>query len=292
MYRILLLLSWLLLSGCEKALFHPDSYLYRTPDAYQLQYEEHCFDAADGTKLHGWWLKPATVSKGLMVVAHGNAQNISSHFTGWVWLVKAGYELFIYDYRGFGASGGSLGLAEAVSDTQRAMHYAAKRYRGDKYLCGESIGGLLVINALSRESFDNYRFAIIHSGMSDLQELGREVMARGWLSWPFQWLAYPLLSDEYDPIDKLGDVSVPLLFVAGSADRVIPANHSWQLFDAAKRPKEFWLVPGAGHIGAFESETVQRELLDYLEHYPDASKPSTMKIFDNFDRITPTNTKE
>lgn len=285
MYKVLITLFLFIFSGCEKQIFYPDSHIYRTPEEFQVKYDEVHFSSQDGTKLHGWWLKPDGYSNGLMVVAHGNAQNLSSHFTGWVWLVKAGYELFIFDYRGYGESDGEVDLEDALDDTVAAMQYAQEHYRGNLYICGQSIGGMLVINALSRHPFKRYRFAIIDSTYSELEEIGRETLSRTLITWPFQWMAYPLLTDRFDPIDKLGAVEIPLLFITGSADKLIPPNHSWQLFDAAKRPKEFWLVPEVGHIRSFDEREVQKELLYYLKHYPERSKPSTMKIFDNFDKI-------
>ncbi len=286
MYKLLLSLFLLIFSGCEGILFHPDHQVYRTPDYYQLRYNEIDFRSKDGTRLHGWWLKPEKVSKGLMVVAHGNAQNITAHFTGWVWLVEAGYELFIFDYQGYGASEGEVDMGKAIDDTEAALKYAQANYDGDRFACGQSLGGVLLINVLAKEPYPAYRFVIIDSAFSDLEEIGKEVLSRSYLTWPFQWMAYPTLTEKYNPVDKLARVERPLLFIAGSADEVVPANHSWQLFDAAKRPKEFWLVPGAGHISALNVKEIQKALLEYMEHVPDLSAPSTLKIFDNLDKIT------
>lgn len=267
-------------------LFHPDHHVYRTPDHYQLSYEEIHFRSKDETLLHGWWLKPKEESKGLMVVVHGNAQNLTSHFESWVWLVEAGYELFIFDYRGYGASEGEVDIEMAIEDTDAALHYAQEHYNGDLFACGQSLGGMLLINSLAKEPYPAYRFVIIDSTYSDLEEMGKELLSRSFITWPFQWLAYPLLSDNYNPIDKLNEIERPLLFVAGSEDAIISPNQSWQLFHAASRPKELWVVPGAEHISALNVEGVQETLLHYMKDFPDHSAPSTLKIFDNLDKIT------
>jgi len=265
-------------------LFHPDHRVYRTPSEDHLSYEEHYFTSQDGTRLHGWWVSPQGVSKGVMVVVHGNAQNLSAHYRGWVWLVKAGYELFIFDYRGYGKSEGEPGLKPAIEDTMAALEFARKHSQSPLFACGQSLGGVLLSNALASGPYTDYQLAIIDSAYSELEEMGRTVLSRSFLTWPFQWVAYPVLSDAYDPLDKIAQVRVPLLFIAGSQDSIIPPNNSWQLFDAASRPREIWLVKGAGHIRAMDELVIQKALLDYLQKGATNSRYSEMRIYDEIER--------
>lgn len=288
MKKLLLIAVMLLLGGCSSLMFYPDSVTYRTPQQYGLHYEDHYFLTEEKTWLHGWWLKPEGESKGLMVVAHGNAENLSSHFTGWTWLVEAGYEVFIFDYRGYGKSGGKPGLEEAVGDTAAALEYAQSHYDGELFACGQSIGGALLINALAQKPYPRYRAAVIDSSYSDLERIGRDILSRSLITWPFQWMAYLLLDERYNPVEHLSELRLPLLFIAGSKDIIISPNHSWQLFDAAGRPKEFWLVTGAGHINAMGHPDIQKALLEYLENPSAPQHYSTMKIYDNLGRITKT----
>ena len=289
MYKTLFLFVLIIFSGCSNMVFHPDSHVYRTPDKYELLYQDIDFTSSDGTMLHGWWLKPQTDSKGLMVVVHGNAQNLSAHFVSWVWLVEAGYELFIFDYRGYGKSEGEEELDKVIEDTTAALHYAREHYEGDLYVSGQSLGGVLLTNALAREPYPRYKLAIIDSCYSDLEEMGKDVLSRSFITWPFQWVSYLVLTDEYNPIDRVGKIDVPMLFIAGSKDAIIPPNNSWQLFDAASRPKEFWLVNTAGHTNAMNNPTIQRDLLEYLKAIPVEPDYSALKIYDNLDKITKKN---
>lgn len=283
MHNTLLFVLALLLSGCSGMLFHPDNRLYDTPGAHGVAYEEVYFASSDATRLHGWWLKPQGRSKGVMVVAHGNAENLSSHFRGWVWLAKEGYGVFIFDYRGYGKSDGEAGLDGAVADTVAALRYAQDRFDGALYACGQSLGGVLLLNALAQERYPRYRGIIIDSSYSTLERVAGEVLAKSWLTWPFQWVPYLSVKGEHDPIKKLGRIHQPLLFVAGGRDGIISPNHSWQLFDAARRPKEFWLVPEAGHIDAMSRPAVQKALLEFLAEPATPSRYSAMKIYDNLD---------
>jgi hypothetical protein len=62
-----------------------------------------------------------------------------------------------------------------------------------------------------------------------------------WL--PARWL----LMDRYPSIDRIRSVHVKLLVIAGDRDDVVPEWQSRRLYDAANQPKEYVLVPGAGH---------------------------------------------
>lgn len=279
-FYFVLLLASLMLAGCEAMLFHPDKTLYATPADFNISYRPVTFGSLDGTALSGWWIAPDTDPKGSVLVVHGNAENISSHFLGFGWLVRAGYEVFIFDYRGYGASQGKPDLEGAVQDTQAALRYVQRARKGDIVVIGQSLGGALLFNALAREDPRRVALAVFDSTFASLREAGEDVLARSALTWPFQWMADLVLSDDYDPIRFAGRLTLPKLYIAGSKDTVISPNHSWQLFDASARPRTFWLVEEAGHICAFSQSVVQARFLRFLTHPrfdPDASE---MLIFD------------
>jgi uncharacterized protein len=268
------------LAGCEGMVFHPDRKVYATPADFNVSYRAVTFDSRDGTRLSGWWMEPDGTPEGTVLVAHGNAENISSHFAGFGWLVRAGYEVFIFDYRGYGKSEGEPGLEGAVQDTQAALEYVLQRRRGEIIAVGQSLGGALLINALSRRGSARVRLAVFDSAFASLPEAGEDVLARSALTWPFQWGAALALTDRYDPIGLVPKLDVPKLYIAGSRDAIVSPNHSWQLFDASKRPRAFWLIEGAGHISAFEHPDVRRRFLAFLRHPAFDPDASAMLIFD------------
>jgi alpha-beta hydrolase superfamily lysophospholipase len=282
------LLSFLLalsFQGCSSLFFYPDQITYRTPQFYELAYDDLYFASTDSLSLHAWHIYPrpeAAASKGLIFVAHGNAQNLSSHFASWVWLVEEGYELFIFDYRGYGESQGSVDIKGAVEDTQAALEYLEAHYKGDYFACGQSLGGSLLLNALHKRANNRIRAVIIDSAFMGFADIVNEKMAQSWLSWPFQWVAYLTLSSKYDAKQKLSQINAPLLFVHGSLDRIVSPNNSWQLFEDARMPKEFWLVKEAGHIQALENEKVREDFLDFLRKHRGHFNPaySAMKIYE------------
>src|SRR4051794_28452662 len=105
----------LCLSGCGHMLFQPIREELNHPEDFGYRPDRVSFASEDGTRLSGWYFK-AKDPKGVIVFFHGNGENISTHFAALVWVLDHGYEFFIFDYRGYGASEGELDRAGAVSD--------------------------------------------------------------------------------------------------------------------------------------------------------------------------------
>ncbi|MHC3994877.1 alpha/beta hydrolase [Thiomicrolovo sp. ZZH C-3] len=270
----------LALWGCEAMVFQPDSRLYATPTDLNLSYREVHFNSKDGTRLSGWWLEPPSARLGTVIIVHGNAQNISAHFLGFDWLVRAGYEAFIFDYRGYGASEGTPALEGAVEDTEAALAYVLARRGGKVTVIGQSLGGALLFNALARQGTERIALAVFDSTFASLPQAGREALDRSVVGWPVQWSASLALTDRFDPIGIAPSLTVPKLYLAGSKDSIISPNHSWQLFDASARPRAFWLVTDAGHINAFAHPRVRNRFLAFLRRPRFDQDASAMLIFD------------
>ena len=118
----------LFLTGCAGRMFYyPNSRVYHQPEEAQLTHEEVLFEAADGVHLHGWFLPAVGEAKGTVIHFHGNAQNITAHFAFAFWLPREGFNLFVFDYRGYGKSEGSPTRRGLQQDGAAAIRYVATR---------------------------------------------------------------------------------------------------------------------------------------------------------------------
>ena len=131
---------------------------------------------------------------------------------------------------------------------------------------GQSLGGSLAITALAASPRrDQVQALIVEGAFTSYRALAREKLAGFWPTWPLQAPLGLTIDDRYRPIDVIGKLApLPLLIVQGEADRVVPPDHAVALYEAARPPKTLWLVPGAGHIGAFTTAASRAELLGYL----------------------------
>lgn len=241
-------------SGCSGVFLQPDRALHAKPEQVGAAWEEARFASADGTPLTGLWL-PARPGpgKGVLVHFHGNGQNMTSHFLYVWWLTLEGWDVFAFDYRGYGASGGEKSLGGAVEDGVAALQYARGRAAGRPLVVvGQSLGGAISLASLEKDGGEGVKGLILDSTFASYRRIAREKLGMLWLTWPFQYPLSLLVSDSlaaerYARRRK----PLPLLMFHGERDPVVPAHHGRRLFDAALGPKEFVTVAGAGHNEAF-----------------------------------------
>jgi fermentation-respiration switch protein FrsA (DUF1100 family) len=259
----------LALGGCTGVIFQPMHELVLTPDQIGLEYEEVEFATADGVRLHGWFLPAQAPRRGSILFLHGNAQNISTHIASVAWLPADGFDVLLFDYRGYGRSEGSPSLPGLHLDFAAALEalFAHPKIDPDRVVVfGQSLGAALAITALAASPRrQQVRALIVEGAFTSYRALAREKLADFWLTWPVQAPLALTIDDRYRPIDVIGELApLPLLIVHGEADQVVPPDHALALYQAARPPKTLWLVPGAGHIGAFSTAANRAELVEYL----------------------------
>lgn len=274
MRQITFVLCLLFLSGCSNLIFQPSRFQYLDPAKLQknleIKIEDVYFKSLDGTKLHGWYL-PNQVGKtrGTILFLHGNAENISTHIKAVWWLPRTGYNLFMPDYRGYGFSEGEPDLEGVHADVQSAMEYLFARQDVDQknlLIYGHSMGGAVAITSLADSIYrDRFRGLIVEGTFTSYRTVAREAMARLWFTWLFQYPLSWTIRDDYRPIDAIPRISpIPLLIVHGSKDPIIGHHHGKRLYEAAKQPKEFWLMDNGRH-NVFHNARQRDRLLAWLD---------------------------
>jgi fermentation-respiration switch protein FrsA (DUF1100 family) len=271
--RLFPLLACLTLAGCSGLFFYPDPELQLTPDRAGLAYRDVRFKTADGLELHGWFLPadPAAAKSPActMLFLHGNAENVSTHIAGVWWLPARGVSVFMIDYRGYGLSEGEPSIGGLHRDVAAALDamLAMPDVDADRAVVfGQSLGGAVAITTVAQSKHrGRLRALIVEGAFSGFRSIVRDKMASGWLTWPLQWIPSLTISDDYKPLDSIRRLSpLPVLLVHGTGDRVIPPDNARALYEAAREPKELWLIPDAKHIAAFKAEENRARLVDYL----------------------------
>jgi uncharacterized protein len=266
------LLLPLSLVGCVSSPFyHPDSILYSTPASVGLKFESVVFASSDGTKLTGWFI-PATGyqdpknAKGTVVHFHGNAQNMSAHWEFVAWLPQRGFNVFVFDYRGFGASQGSPEPKGVFEDSHSALNYVRSRKDVDPerlIVLGQSLGGTNAIAAVGSGNRLGVKAMAIESTFYSYSSIANDKFSGAGM----------FIDDTYSADRQVGNLApIPLLLLHGTADPLIPYAHSQRLFDKAREPKTLITVEGGGHIDALTSRfgvKYQEALLNFF----DASLP-------------------
>jgi pimeloyl-ACP methyl ester carboxylesterase len=271
--RIAVVVFALTLAGCSRALFFPSKEVPLTPRALGLVYDDVGFASTDGTRLHGWFLHARPVgpeSPPTVVFLHGNAGNVANHLGGAAWLPGQGFQVFLFDYRGFGLSDGEPDVESVHRDAIAAIRAAAARDDVDQdriVVIGQSIGGAIALTAVASVDGDvPVRALVVDSAPSDFRGIAREKLGAFWLTWPLQYPLAWTVPAKPRPLEAAAALSGRrLLFIHGDHDSVVPPHHSFELA-AATAGSELLIVPGADHVQAFERPWVQRQVVSFLRN--------------------------
>jgi fermentation-respiration switch protein FrsA (DUF1100 family) len=215
--------------------------LTATPRAAGLDYEDVTLTTADNVKLHGWWV-PARNARGTVLLMHGNAGNIS-HRLGYLTMFnRLGYSVLLFDYRGYGKSGGHPDEEGTYRDAEAAwLHLTANRNVAarDIVMVAESLGGgVATWLALKYPP----RALVLASTFRSVPDLGAQI---------YPWLPVRLLARiTYDNLARIARVDAPVLIAHSRDDDVIPFAHGEALFAAAREPKQMLVLAG-GHNDGF-----------------------------------------
>jgi alpha-beta hydrolase superfamily lysophospholipase len=267
-------------TGCSRFFFFPDSVLRVTPDQLGLEYRDVAFASSDGVRLHGWLLPARGEAVGTIVFLHGNAQNISAHIASVYWLPATGFHVFLFDYRGYGISEGRPTLDDVHRDAEAALRRAVTLPGVDPAriaVFGQSLGGAIAATAVASVRDDvAVRALVLDSAFSDFRSIAREKLAAFWLTWPVQAPLAWTISDKYRPAESLARLhDMPVLIVQGDADDIVSPANAERLRAAAGPTAEVWLVPGAGHIAAFQQLEWRERLCDFLVRALRPEPPAT-----------------
>lgn len=269
----------MLLTGCSHLFYQPSREVFSNPKLASIPVEEVSFQSSDGTHLTGWFF-PATATRSgpldpgtpTVIQFHGNAQNMTSHFTSVYWMTEAGYQVFVFDYRGYGLSAGSpdqkglhLDALAAIATVQNKIPAGERNI----ILYGQSLGGAVLARALEDLPDRSRISAVILEGTFDsYRSIARNTLGRTWATFLFQPLASLLVSDEFSPENSFRKISpIPLLILHGERDPAIPASFGRRIYSLAGEPKSLRVIPRGRHIDAMsrESGKYRPELLKWLE---------------------------
>ncbi|MGH8380351.1 alpha/beta hydrolase [Pseudomonas sp.] len=267
-----LLLVLLSLGGCSSLLFYPEPGQPFTPQKAKLEYRDVTLTAADGTRLHGWWLpaKPGVDVKGTVLHLHGNGGNLAWHLGGSWWLPEQGYQVLLLDYRGYGLSQGKPQLPEVYLDIAAALAWLdqAPEVQGKpQVLLGQSLGGAMAIHYLAQRPEQAKRFkAMVFDGVpASYRQVGRFALSNSWMTWPFQVPLSWLVPDGDSAIHSITQLkTTPKLFFHSIDDPIVPLANGIQLYQAAPPPRVLQLTRG-GHVQTFAERTWRQVMLRFLD---------------------------
>jgi len=208
------------------------------PAPYGLLAEDVWFESGDGVELHGWWISHPR-ARATILYYHGNSGSIAHQIGIFRHLRRLRVNIFAFDYRGYGRSSGQpseRGLYRDARAAWKLLTGELGQTPDSIVLFGHSLGGAVAIDA----SLDCPAAGlIVQSTFTQMRDEVRAIMP----TLPLHLAA----RNQFRSIDKIGSVSMPKLFIHGTADGTVPFRLGEELFEAALEPKELYVVARAGH---------------------------------------------
>ena len=225
--------------------------------------------------MHGWRFHPTTSaldSRGFLVIYFpGNAGCRADRVGDCADFTQLGFEVILFDYRGYGDNEGSPSEALLAADAKLVwsfatseLHFPAERI----FFFGESLGGAVAIRLAAECSAAGNPPAalVLNSTFASLAETA----AWHYPAFPLQYV----LLDRYPSVARIALVTCPILQFHGTADQTVPFEQGRRLFDAAPAKssngmeKVFVEVPGGpahNFITMSDMQSAVRKLLARLE---------------------------
>lgn len=214
----------------------------------------------DGLRLLAWYLPG--VRDAAVVVSGGHRGRPGDVLGVSAALQRAGFHVVVYGWRGTPGSdpaAHTLGVFER-RDLEGAIDAIQGRL-GDVPvgLLGYSLGGAVSLVVAGEDP--RVRAVCADSAFSDPAGVLADGVERV-LRIPGAVLTAPVAAvvalrtgarlSDFSPLNAVGRIAPrPLLLIHGETDQAVPPSHARDLYEAAGEPRQLWLVPGAGHVGAY-----------------------------------------
>ena len=208
--------------------------------------ESVIFQNKDGANLNGWLLKPAgTVAPALtLFFLHGNGGNITTEYPLVMPFVKQGFQVFIFDYSGYGFSQGKAARGSLLSDSQAALNYCLSRpdIKNTRIIIyGQSLGGHLAATVAERNEALIHGL-VIEGAFSSYKDIAAFKSKMG-------IIARMLVKGNHSATRSIKQYHKPLLVIHSTEDPTIPFKMGRKIFDHANEPKSFYEIKGCHACG-------------------------------------------
>ncbi len=203
--------------------------------------EDVALHLVDGTALHARWF-PLQGAAGAALVCHSRAGNLSlelpaEQLAGWHQVV--GVSVLIFDYPGYGRSGGRPSEVGCYAAAEAAYTWLTREQGiepSQVLLYGRSLGGAVAAELGGRRP---HRALVLVSPPTSLPDVALDY---------FPLLpARLLMRNRFDTLARVGQCSRPVFVAHGTRDRLVSFAQGRAVCAAANEPKRFLTVEGAGH---------------------------------------------
>jgi uncharacterized protein len=193
----------------------------------------------DGLELGAWWLPGGPTA---VAVLPGNAGNRAGRAPLARALQELGLSVLLVDYRGYGGNPGTPSEQGLLADGRAAVDWVVGREDVEHLvLFGESLGAAVALGVAAEhppDAADAPDALVLRSPFTSIVDMARVHLGP---------VPEALVRDRYPSVDRIGQVTAPVLVVAAERDEVVPFEQSRRLAEAAGGGAAFVSVAARGH---------------------------------------------
>ncbi|OYQ68006.1 alpha/beta hydrolase [Pseudanabaena sp. SR411] len=254
--------------GQSNLVFMPSRDVIETPEILGIKFENIQITTRDNINLDTWFV-PAKdndlVGKGVILFCHGNGGNISNRISYLPIFRELGLATFLFDYRGYGKSGGSPSEEGTYADVEAAWQYLTQERQiplQKIIIYGESLGGAIasyLAQKISQPNGNNNAGGLVlASTFTSISDRAAEL-------YPFMPIRF-LSRFSYNSIDRLPSIKIPVLVIHSIDDEIIPFHHGERNFQVANPTKKLVRLRGDHNGGFLDSlETYRNGLHEFIQ---------------------------
>jgi len=236
----------------------------KTPEAVGLTTTDAEFTSVDGIPLRGWW-NPGESSMPVIIFVHGLNRSRLELLERAAESNRRGYGVLLFDLRNHGESGRALttiGVFESRDVCAASKWVGEKAGSRPQILWGVSMGASSAI--LATRQCPGFASIVADSSFLSFRDTIAHHLTLFFRLPPFPIanliVAITALRVGFDPDDgdveaAIRNLNIPLMFIAGTADRRMPPQLAERMYRAAPNPqKELLVIDGATHGEAFSKD--------------------------------------
>lgn len=250
--RPLIFLLSLLLSACSfNSVFFPID--ERSADAVDIEIEKIELTSSDGKRVQHYFFNASHASKATIFVFQGSGSTVLNWYKMVKPLIEDGYQVFMMEYRGFGASEGYASHDSVAFDANVALNYLVGRVEVETkplLVMGQSYGGQLAIYVTHKNQH------LVDGLITEGTFTSFSEEAASFSSWPFSSLINLIVLNEYNSLELIQDIRANKLFIHSNEDNVVPFDMGQKLYNKATGQKELWVINGK-HVAGLSDKPVE-----------------------------------
>lgn len=237
----------------RRLIYFPAQQIVKLQDYQATDMSVVVLHTKDNLELTSWY-KPAIDNQPTLLFLHGNAGHIGYRMPLVRQFIKAGFGVFLLEYRGYGENKGTPSELGLYEDGRAAIQFLyQKGIKSEQIaLYGESLG-----TAVATKLAVEYPVCavVLQAPFTSLASLSK---------YHYSWIMIKPW-DRFDSLERIKQIHAPLLVLHGKRDQVVPFDEGLRLFDQANEPKTMRAFDDRNHNDLWGARGFSEDVIRFVQ---------------------------